>query len=89
MGIIFPVVTVVAQNRLPPTQLGVGTAAVRYLGQAGGAIGVALVGAVVNQSLASGLSLAEAIQHGLVAVLIVCLASILVACFVRDSSPVS
>jgi len=89
MGLIFPVVTVVAQNRLPPTQLGVGTAAVRYLGQAGGAIGVATVGAVVNQSLASGLSLAESIQHGLVAVLIVSLASILAASFVRDSPSIT
>lgn len=51
MGTLLCVVTVVSQNTLPPNQLGVGTAAVRYIGQLGGVIGVSIVGAVVNLSL--------------------------------------
>ncbi|MBO0790640.1 MAG: MFS transporter, partial [Ktedonobacteraceae bacterium] len=51
MGSLFPVMTVVAQNALPPTHLGVGTGAVNYVRQLGHTLGVAIVGAVVNQSL--------------------------------------
>jgi len=53
MGTFFAVVTLVAQNALPRTSLGVGTAAVRYLGQLGAVLGVAIVGTVVNQTLSS------------------------------------
>jgi MFS family permease len=53
MGTFFAVVTLVAQNALPRTRLGVGTAAVRYLGQLGAVLGVAIVGTVVNQTLSS------------------------------------
>src|SRR5205085_2747425 len=48
--------TLAAQNALPRTRLGVGTAAVRYLGQLGGVLGVAIVGTVVNQTLASDIA---------------------------------
>ena len=84
MGTLFSVVGVVAQNVLPPTQLGVGTAAVRYLGQIGGVVGVSIVGTVVNHALAGSLPLATAIHQGLVAVLVFSVAAVLVACFVRD-----
>jgi hypothetical protein len=53
MGTFFAVLTLVAQNALPRTRLGVGTAAVRYLGQLGAVLGVAIVGTVVNQTLSS------------------------------------
>ncbi len=55
MGALFAVVGVVALNAPPPAQMGAGAAAVRYLGQLGGTIGVALVATVVNSSLASAL----------------------------------
>jgi EmrB/QacA subfamily drug resistance transporter len=161
MGTLLCAVTVISQNTLSPMHMGVGTAAVRYIGQVGGVIGVSIVGNVVNLSLArelhrripdaavrslhsegidlatspqvligsayrksildraleaaaanvpagphhdqsvavatsrtqhlvdqvfeaSRLSLAIAIQHGLVTVFLLCLAVILVALFVRD-----
>jgi EmrB/QacA subfamily drug resistance transporter len=56
LGTFFSVLTVAAQNALPRTQLGVGTGAVRYLGQLGAVLGVAIVGTVVNQSLSSDIA---------------------------------
>jgi len=52
MGPFFSVVTLVAQNALPPTRLGGGTSALRYLGQLGAVLGVALVGATVTHVMA-------------------------------------
>ena len=53
MGALFAVVGVLALNAAPPAQMGAAAAAVRYLGQMGGAVGVALVATVVNRSLAT------------------------------------
>jgi EmrB/QacA subfamily drug resistance transporter len=53
LGVFFSVLTLAAQNALPRTSLGVGTGAVRFLGQLGGVLGVAIVGSVVNSTLAS------------------------------------
>jgi EmrB/QacA subfamily drug resistance transporter len=53
LGPFFSVLTIAAQNALPRTRLGVGTASVRYLGQLGAVLGVAIVGTVVNQTLAN------------------------------------
>lgn len=55
MGVLFSVVGVVALNAVPPAQMGAGVAAVRYLGQIGGTVGVALVATVVNSSLVGAL----------------------------------
>ena len=55
LGPFFSVLTIAAQNALPRTRLGVGTASVRYLGQLGAVLGVAIVGTVVNQTLANDL----------------------------------
>jgi EmrB/QacA subfamily drug resistance transporter len=55
-GTFFSLLNIVVQNALPRTQLGVGTAAVRYLGQLGATLGVAIVGTVVNSSLSSDLA---------------------------------
>src|SRR5258708_28362603 len=72
----------VGQNVLPPSRLGVGTAATRYLGQLGATLGIAIVGTVVNSSVSSDslrrlptskagqFALAGALQHGFVAVLV-------------------
>jgi EmrB/QacA subfamily drug resistance transporter len=56
LGVFFSVVPMAAQNALPRAQLGVGTAAVKYLAQLGPTLGVALVGTVVNSSLSSELA---------------------------------
>lgn len=56
LGTLFSILTLVAQNLLPPNQLGVGTATIRYVGQLGPTLGVALVGTVVNLSLSSELA---------------------------------
>lgn len=53
IGIFFSILTLAVQNSLPRTQLGVGTAAVRYLSQLGSTLGVAIVGTVVNNTIAS------------------------------------
>ncbi len=53
LGVFFSVLTLAAQNSLPRTSLGVGTGAVRFLGQLGSVLGVAIVGSVVNSTLAS------------------------------------
>jgi MFS family permease len=84
IGSIFSVLYLAVQNALPATQLGVGSAAVRYLGQIGSMLGVALVGAVVQAVRGP---LATAIQHGFAAVLVFCIAAILAALFLKDSFP--
>ncbi|MDQ6661235.1 MAG: MFS transporter, partial [Chloroflexota bacterium] len=53
LGIFFSILTLAVQNALPRTRLGVGTAAVRYLSQLGSTLGVAIVGTVVNNTIAS------------------------------------
>ncbi len=53
LGVFFSVLTLAAQNALPRTSLGVGTGAVRFLGQLGSVLGVAIVGSIVNSTLAS------------------------------------
>ena len=55
MGMLFTVVGVVALNAVRPVEMGASAATVRYLGQIGGTIGVALVATVVNNSLAGAL----------------------------------
>jgi EmrB/QacA subfamily drug resistance transporter len=56
LGPFFSVLTLATQNALPRARLGVGTSAIRYLGQLGGALGVAIVGTVVNHGLSSDLA---------------------------------
>lgn len=95
LGSIFSVLYVAIQNVLLPTQLGVGSGVVRYLGQIGSTLGVALVGAVITQSLPSDLikrlpetalrqTFATALQAGFITVLVLCGAALLAACFLKD-----
>jgi EmrB/QacA subfamily drug resistance transporter len=51
LGTFFSVLQLAAQNSVPRSQLGVGTAAVRFFGQLGAVLGVAIVGTVVNSTL--------------------------------------
>lgn len=53
LGVFFSVLQLAAQNSIPRSRLGVGTAAVRFVSQIGAVLGVAVVGTVVNQTLAS------------------------------------
>jgi EmrB/QacA subfamily drug resistance transporter len=53
MGTFFSITTLTAQNALPRSRLGTGTSAVRYLGQLGSVLGVAIVGTIVNTTLSS------------------------------------
>jgi len=53
LGMFFPVQTLAVQNALPRRMMGVGTGAVRYMQQVGQTLGVAIVGAVVNNTIAS------------------------------------
>ena len=53
LGVYFSVLNLAAQNAIPRSRLGVGTGSVRFLGQLGGVLGVAIVGTVVNNTLAS------------------------------------
>ncbi len=95
-GVFFAVPMVAGQNALPASQLGVGTAATRYLGQVGAVLGIAIVGAVVNSgasptllrrlptTLAGKQALASALQHGFVAVLVFAGLALVVTFFLKD-----
>ncbi len=88
--------SVIAQNVVPASRLGVSTAATRYLGQVGATLGIAIVGTVVSSSIAGNLLhrlpataaergvLAGALQHGFVAVLVFALIALLAAFFLKD-----
>ncbi|HEX6553686.1 MAG TPA: MFS transporter, partial [Ktedonobacteraceae bacterium] len=88
--------SVIAQNVVPASRLGVSTAATRYLGQVGATLGIAIVGTVVSSSISGNLlhhlptttaeraALAGALQHGFVAVLVFALIALLAAFFIKD-----
>lgn len=56
LGVFFSVLNLTAQNALPRTRLGVGTAAVRYMGQIGAILGIAVIGSVVNSTVANDIT---------------------------------
>lgn len=56
MGLIQPVMTLAVQNAIPRTRLGVGTGAVTYLRSMGSTLGVAIIGAVVNNTVTAELA---------------------------------
>jgi EmrB/QacA subfamily drug resistance transporter len=55
IGMFFSLLTLVVQNSIPRTRMGVGTGATRYLTALGQTVGVAIVGTVVNNFVASDL----------------------------------
>ncbi|HEY4388263.1 MAG TPA: DHA2 family efflux MFS transporter permease subunit, partial [Ktedonobacteraceae bacterium] len=95
-GVFFSLPQLAAQNALPASRLGVGTAATRYLGQLGATLGIAIVGTVVNSSVtgdlmqrlprneAERLLLLSALQHGFVAVMIFAVIALLATFFLKD-----
>jgi EmrB/QacA subfamily drug resistance transporter len=56
VGPFFSILTLIAQNAVPRSKLGVGTGSARFFGQLGGVLGVAVVGTVVNNTLSSDLA---------------------------------
>lgn len=97
IGAFFSLPTVAVQNALPASQLGVGTAAVRYLGQVGATLGIAIVGIAVTSGVsgelmshlptnqADKLALTGALQHGFVAVLAFAVIALVATFFLRDA----
>jgi MFS family permease len=92
-GVFFSLPMLVAQIALPPSRLGVSTAATRYLGQLGATLGIAIVGAVVSGSsnlaqlptdLAGRAQLAHALQGGFIIVLIFSALTLLATFFLKD-----
>jgi EmrB/QacA subfamily drug resistance transporter len=55
LGTLQPVLTLAVQNAIPRTRLGVGTSAVTYLRTTGQTLGVAVIGSVVNTTVANEL----------------------------------
>ena len=92
----FFVVPVIAQNVMPQSQLGVVTASIRYMGQLGATLGIAIVGTAVTSSVsgeltqrlpvnqAEQLMFAQALQHGFVAVLIFGGITLLASFFLKE-----
>ena len=56
LGFYFAILTLAVQNAIPRTRMGVGTSAVRYMQQAGNTLGVAVIGTVVNNAIASDIA---------------------------------
>jgi len=96
IGAFFSLPMVAVQNALPAGQLGVGTAALRYLGQLGATLGIAIVGAAVASAASSDLmshlptnaadklALTSTLQHGFLAVLVFALIAFTATFFLKD-----
>jgi EmrB/QacA subfamily drug resistance transporter len=96
IGAFFSLPTVAVQNTLPAGQLGVGTAAIRYLGLFGATLGVAIVGTVVASGVsgdllsrlpatgADRLALTGALQQGFLAVFAFAVFALLATFFLKD-----
>jgi MFS family permease len=98
IGPFFSLPMVMVQNALPPDRLGVSTAGLRYLGQLGASLGIAIVGTIVTVSvsgnlvsshlpttLASKLALSTALQHGFLAALILALLAFVATFFLKET----
>lgn len=97
IGPFFTVPMLAVQNALPASELGVGTASVRYLGQAGATLGIAIVGTAVSSGVsgalmsrlpvtrAGKLALSGALSHGFVAILVFAVVALVATFFLRDA----
>jgi len=96
-GTFFSLPMLVVQNSLPESRLGISTAAVRYLGQLGASLGIAIVGTVVISAApgnlmshlptnaASRLALSGALTNGFVAVLAFAIIALVATFFLKES----
>jgi len=97
IGPFFSLPMIVVQNALPADRLGISTAGLRYLGQLGASLGIAIVGTVVTSSVegslmkhlptttASKLALSIALQHGFLAVLVFALVALVATFFLKGA----
>lgn len=95
-GPFFSLPMVAVQNALPAERLGISTAGIRYLGQLGASLGIAIVGTIVSSSTSGNLmsqmptsnvdklALTSALQHGFSAVLIFALIALVATFFLKD-----
>ena len=98
IGPFFSLPMVAVQNALPASQLGVSTASLRYLGQLGATLGIAVVGTVISSatsgsimshmptSAVSRMALANALHHGFLAILVFALIALIATCFLKEGS---
>jgi MFS family permease len=96
IGPFFTLPMVAVQNAVPEGQLGVSTAAVRYLGQVGASLGIAIVGTAVTSAIsgnlmshlptsaASRLALSGALARGFVTVLVFALIALVATFFLKE-----
>ena len=96
IGPFFTLPMVAIQNAVLASHLGVSTASVRYLGQLGATLGIAIVGTVVTSavngsmtshlpaSAASRQALSGALTHGFIAVLVFALIALAATFFLQD-----
>ncbi len=97
-GTFFTLPMVVVQNAVPESHLGVSTAGLRYLGQLGATLGIAIVGTVVTSAVSGNLmnhlptstasrqALSGALAHGFVAALVFALVALLATFFLKDKA---
>ncbi|HEV2581776.1 MAG TPA: hypothetical protein VGT44_13060, partial [Ktedonobacteraceae bacterium] len=97
IGPFFTLPMLVVQNSLPADRLGISTAGLRYLGQLGASLGIAIVGTVVTSSVSgnmmnhlptnatSKLALSAALQHGFFAVLIFALIALVSTFLLKEA----
>ena len=95
-GTFFTLPMVAVQNAVPESRLGVSTAGLRYLGQLGATLGIAIVGTAVISATSGNLmshlptsassrqALSGALTHGFVAVLVFSLIALLATFFLKD-----
>jgi EmrB/QacA subfamily drug resistance transporter len=88
LGPFFSVPQVTTQNSLDRSQLGIGTSVLTYLTQLGSVLGAALVGTVMNHSLAAGATPAESYHNGFVAVFLLAAALLVVAVTWKTRRPI-
>lgn len=99
-GTFFTLPMVAVQNAVPESHLGVGTAGLRYLGQLGATLGIAIVGTAVTSAVSGNLmshlptsaasrqALSGALTHGFVAVLVFALLALLATFLLKDKATV-
>jgi len=100
-GTFFTLPMVAVQNALPQSRLGVSTASLRYLGQVGASLGIAIVGTAVTSTTsgdlmshlpsnpAARLVLSGALTHGFLAVLVFALIALAATFFLKDATIVA
>jgi MFS family permease len=100
-GTFFALPMVAVQNALPANQLGVSTAAVRYLGQVGANLGIAIIGATITSAVPGDLirrlpasdaerfALAGALQHGFLAILVFAIIALVCTFFLQETPSIA